>query len=214
MALINCPVCGKAVSEAAAACPNCGHPISNAPTVQVQTQQVNAQNAAKPKKKHTGLTILLVILGVFVLLFGGCVALGAFGKNLTYPELTSNNVMMTLKNGTAVTTSVDQLIKESNDNEAAFKNKYEGAEIAFVSTVRDIEGSHYENHQYVNGQTTTQKTVHIAGTLKLANSVNVDVSEDLAASVSKGDKVQVSGVFNDIVAGEVTFIGDVDVRRA
>lgn len=32
MALINCPECGKQISDKAGACPNCGCPIANAPT--------------------------------------------------------------------------------------------------------------------------------------------------------------------------------------
>lgn len=32
MALINCPECGKQVSDQAGACPNCGCPIANRPT--------------------------------------------------------------------------------------------------------------------------------------------------------------------------------------
>ncbi len=30
MALIQCPVCGKSISENAVACPNCGEPMNNA----------------------------------------------------------------------------------------------------------------------------------------------------------------------------------------
>ncbi|MDE6636255.1 MAG: zinc-ribbon domain-containing protein [Lachnospiraceae bacterium] len=31
-ALINCPECGKQVSDKASSCPNCGCPIANSPT--------------------------------------------------------------------------------------------------------------------------------------------------------------------------------------
>ena len=36
MALINCPECGKQVSDRAASCPDCGCPISATPTVAPQ----------------------------------------------------------------------------------------------------------------------------------------------------------------------------------
>ena len=34
MALVKCPECGREVSDAAASCPGCGHPIAQQPTLQ------------------------------------------------------------------------------------------------------------------------------------------------------------------------------------
>ena len=35
MALINCPECGKEISDKAISCPNCGNPMNNKPKVTV-----------------------------------------------------------------------------------------------------------------------------------------------------------------------------------
>lgn len=62
MALINCPVCGKEISETAAVCPNCG---------------------AKRKKKHTALAIVLIVLGV--------IGLASTINSIDKPENTTEN---------------------------------------------------------------------------------------------------------------------------
>lgn len=62
MSLTNCPECGAEISDKAAACPHCGHPIN--PTQPTQ---------AKPEKKHGCLVMSLIIVGAvaMITLIGG-----------------------------------------------------------------------------------------------------------------------------------------------
>ena len=53
MPLINCPECGTEVSDKAAACPNCGHPINTA-LVQQQPMQVAPASAPTPSAREIG----------------------------------------------------------------------------------------------------------------------------------------------------------------
>lgn len=64
MALINCPECGKEISDKATACPNCGFPVKNAST-----------NIPKPTTSHynfikmrTGFGITDLSLGIMLLI--------------------------------------------------------------------------------------------------------------------------------------------------
>lgn len=65
MALINCPECGKEVSDMATACPNCGMPINkNNASNEVQKVEVTNQDYSSGKK--TGL--IIVVIGVILLI--------------------------------------------------------------------------------------------------------------------------------------------------
>jgi hypothetical protein len=67
--MIKCPECKKDVSEAAAACPSCGHPVA---------QTVNAAQKEKEKlEKKQGCGGCLVILGILALLAGLATFIGA-----------------------------------------------------------------------------------------------------------------------------------------
>lgn len=57
MALVKCPDCGKDISDAAPACPNCGRPQA----VQVSPQPA-APEASKKKTRFLPLVLLLVLL--------------------------------------------------------------------------------------------------------------------------------------------------------
>jgi len=59
MALINCPECGKSISDKASACPHCGNPIAEPPTQQQPPTQVKKFNIQK---------LLAVLLTVFSLI--------------------------------------------------------------------------------------------------------------------------------------------------
>jgi uncharacterized membrane protein YvbJ len=60
MALIPCPACARQVSEAAVACPNCGHPIAGAGGVRAPGTFKDA--LTRPEAVKSGFTVL----GVFV----------------------------------------------------------------------------------------------------------------------------------------------------
>jgi len=42
MAIINCPECGKSVSDKSTACPGCGNPMRSAPPQQVTIRDTNS----------------------------------------------------------------------------------------------------------------------------------------------------------------------------
>ncbi|WP_411337184.1 DUF4352 domain-containing protein [Ruminococcus gauvreauii] len=70
MAMINCPECGKEISDKAPACPNCGHPLKKADPV----KSGPAQSAKKPKKKGScigGLIIVVAVIIVIAVVGGG-----------------------------------------------------------------------------------------------------------------------------------------------
>ena len=63
MALIPCPACARQVSEAAVACPNCGHPIATAPGASPGAFPGTFKDAlTRPEAVKSGFTVL----GVFV----------------------------------------------------------------------------------------------------------------------------------------------------
>lgn len=61
MALIPCPACAAQVSEAAVACPRCGHPIAGNPEVR-STGATFKDALTRPDAVRNGITVL----GVFV----------------------------------------------------------------------------------------------------------------------------------------------------
>jgi len=66
MAMINCPVCGHAMSSTAAACPNCGHVMSAAAPVAGHTGHATHGHARKkrvgPGRWLAGLFFLILLV--------------------------------------------------------------------------------------------------------------------------------------------------------
>lgn len=66
MPLIACPDCQKEVSDAAASCPNCGHPIGS-PTDRSRSERtLTTQATGKTAKGQQLLAVLVLIIGVFL----------------------------------------------------------------------------------------------------------------------------------------------------
>lgn len=59
MALINCPECGKEVSDMAKSCPNCGNPINDEP---IKVENTNYEEENKDGAGRA-LGIVLLVLG-------------------------------------------------------------------------------------------------------------------------------------------------------
>ncbi|MCD6417094.1 MAG: zinc-ribbon domain-containing protein [Planctomycetes bacterium] len=73
MALIECPECGKQVSDKAESCPHCGNPLRGKADV-VGGRQVRAiEKTAKRFKAHILLSTLALLTGV-VWMIGSCSA--------------------------------------------------------------------------------------------------------------------------------------------
>lgn len=73
MALINCPECGKEISDKAASCPNCGCPIEKTANVQesVEYYQGSTKRESTSKKGGCGKAIL-----IFLAIIGGLLLIG------------------------------------------------------------------------------------------------------------------------------------------
>ena len=63
-----CSNCGKEINDAAGFCPYCGQKSEN------MVQGAGGSTTKKPKKKHTALNVVCIVLGSIVL---GCVILFA-----------------------------------------------------------------------------------------------------------------------------------------
>lgn len=113
MALINCPECGKEVSDSAVMCPNCGFTIT----------QKNNNNERKsiPKK------LLIIALVILVILLGICFFLG---KLLSYKGYWDNN-----KWGTTY-----EDIKNKYGNKISESSLEEGALAMYSNDLLDVNG--------------------------------------------------------------------------
>lgn len=85
MALINCPSCGKKMSNKAPACPHCGFSTSAAP--EAQDRMIARRNADRYRRQQ-----MLQMLAVIILMIGG--VLWWFGGNGT-----GSNAAMLLATG-------------------------------------------------------------------------------------------------------------------
>ena len=73
MSLIKCPECEKEISDQAASCPHCGHPVSrdnpdNAPA----PAQAVPENVPAPKKRNIQklLSVIIILIGVVGMVSG------------------------------------------------------------------------------------------------------------------------------------------------
>lgn len=84
MALVRCPECGHAVSEAASVCPNCGCPMYSQPAgSDGAPAQEPAYRPEEPKKGNAGKIVALLI--VLALLIAGIVFVISMQKNTFEP---------------------------------------------------------------------------------------------------------------------------------
>lgn len=60
MSLINCPECGKQISDAASACPHCGYPLSPAPAPQAP-RTLRSTPLEEVKTNHSAGVALIVV---------------------------------------------------------------------------------------------------------------------------------------------------------
>ena len=62
MAMVNCPVCGHAMSSTAAACPNCGHVMTTAAGTVPGAAVPRARKRVGPGRWLAGLFFLLLLV--------------------------------------------------------------------------------------------------------------------------------------------------------
>lgn len=76
MALIQCPECGKSISDAAEACPNCGYPIAEVRKQEAEREKT-PQAKEDSKQKNAGRTVIaiavccVILFAIFYLARGG-----------------------------------------------------------------------------------------------------------------------------------------------
>ena len=79
MALINCPECGKEISDKASSCPSCGYPIGTNTTTK---ESVSAVTATSKKQGFNIKKLLLIILVAVVAIIIGIVIYNAIYNRL------------------------------------------------------------------------------------------------------------------------------------
>lgn len=85
MALINCPECGKQMSDRAEACPNCGY-VMKQPTTPTKNVYVHSKVSTN-KQKRMGRACLIVVIA----LFGLSVLAGIIGAIISDDSTTTQN---------------------------------------------------------------------------------------------------------------------------
>lgn len=68
--LTKCPACDQQVSEAAASCPHCGHPMSSESTGSERQARVTTQATGRSVKAHQLVSGLLFIIGAVIAIVG------------------------------------------------------------------------------------------------------------------------------------------------
>lgn len=141
MAMINCPECGKEISNKAESCPNCGAPIGNS-NLQTPPHNPVVQVHAEPqKKKGSCLKTVLIVLGVIFLLGIIGSALGGNDEKEDDPEKTEQVEAQNKKED-----SVSEKEKEKDEPEQ--KDKYHVGDTWENKTLRMTYTSCYEFTDY------------------------------------------------------------------
>jgi len=68
MALISCSECGREASDKAAACPNCGAPITGATSVSLNSQ--SHVKVTRTGAKWEGIGFILIAIGLIMVIAG------------------------------------------------------------------------------------------------------------------------------------------------
>lgn len=80
MALIQCPECGKEISDQAASCPNCGYAINTAPKV-IRTELGPVERSAGAGTMWICAGVITLLMGLFLIsaIIGIFMIIGSFG---------------------------------------------------------------------------------------------------------------------------------------
>ena len=85
MALINCPECGKQISDKAENCIHCGFPLQQQNKPDGNANSIKKQTNVRPKKSRKTLVILGVLLGTCIAVM---VCFVVFNKSIFYKRTT------------------------------------------------------------------------------------------------------------------------------
>ncbi|MFW5669556.1 MAG: zinc ribbon domain-containing protein, partial [Acetivibrio ethanolgignens] len=75
MALINCPECGKEISDKAVSCPNCGVPIA---------KPIKKEKTNREKKRISNKSKKVIVVGILLCIVIGIVGYFCASKEIEY----------------------------------------------------------------------------------------------------------------------------------
>lgn len=154
-----CKVCGKAIAKKARTCPYCG---------------------AKNKKSHKGLIALLIIIA----LFAAVAAIKLSGTSIISIGYTSNDLVLKIEGGEEISTKELEAIY--NENQAKFKNNYQGKAVSFIGTVKEIK------YDYGGATSEMSHQDRIIFEEKISLTLHHGDHDDVLNNLSRGDKLSVS----------------------
>lgn len=152
MALINCPECGKEISEKAGSCPNCGCPLNTIEKVVEESKKTDGVHYARPtgslpkreEKKQKKKTWVWIVVGVIVLF----VLVGSSGENsedvkeVAVEEKTNEEAVAEEK-------SIEEVTVEEATEEAIEYNMYTVDEMVSVLNENALKAEKTFQDQYV-----------------------------------------------------------------
>lgn len=134
MALINCPSCGKQVSDQAAACPECAHPLKAGS--QPQTIIIQQGPPAEPAKKKKKIGCVGAAAIIVVILIAAGVATRDPAQSPSGSSTASRPAAAPAPPPIEVTAR--QLLEDYSANEVAGDNKYKGRTLLVTGRVDEI----------------------------------------------------------------------------
>lgn len=165
MAMINCPECGKEISDKAPACPNCGHPLKMAdPTSKMQSGP--AKSAKKPKKKGSCIGGIIVIIAIVAVI----AAIGSGGDKEKSEKASSTN---------AAAKAAEESQKEEQQQE-------EIMEIDPDTLLTDYEANEVRGDELYD-----KKLMRITGNV---GSIGKDIMEDVFITFATAEEYSITSV--------------------
>ncbi|MBR4451053.1 MAG: zinc ribbon domain-containing protein [Clostridia bacterium] len=177
---MNCPKCGKDAGESKF-CPECGASITGDVTPDTQNEK------SKPKKKKTGLIVVLVLALIVV----GIIAV---------PKLLNSG--NSSKQEPAQDISFSALHSDLKTNSVAAAEKYKAQRFTLYFQVKTIEGSSNEAECLGNLWDSSyekfpwEKFLMDGGLKKIYSAVDVYFSKDVAAQLEKEGYYKIEGTFD------------------
>ena len=82
MPLINCPACGKGVSDQAVSCIHCGHPLKQNPSVQSSSVRAGEVKKGRQRSKlRNDMGSAIAFVGIIIAVIAGAVS-GSFAVGI------------------------------------------------------------------------------------------------------------------------------------
>ncbi|MDY0241308.1 MAG: zinc-ribbon domain-containing protein [Rhodospirillaceae bacterium] len=209
MSLVKCPECGKDVSDAATSCPNCGHPIHARPASPPASSAAPATEKMRTGKKaplgSVGAFVALIIVGLLLPDSPGQAAQGNQAKieegtqqtqEATQQEQAKIADEAKIRSKLIATAMTPKAIwSDFNANEVGAENKYKDKVISIKGKINIIRTD-------IAGDPMISFSVDRYG-LNTIQCVFSSEEKGIIGSLSKGQRVIVSGTINGTVMGSI-----------